>query len=308
MKKTFILTLVAMLMIFTFNFQGVAFASGNPTISADKVSGSSGNTVSVDITIENNPSVVLANISFGWDSDLLVLTDVTRGTALTDNTVTFVQSQSYSDNPFSAFWVSTSTTNITDNGTLLTLSFTINENAELGAYSEITLSYEEGDMLDVDLVPVDFEISNGKITVAEPKVYHTVTFVDELTTETISTVTVEHGKDATLPTPPEHEGFTFTGWSLDGKNITEDTTIMALYESNYIEGDSNGDGVVNTGDAVLILRAIIGGATLNEVQKLAADMNSDGVINTGDAVAILQAVVSKSRTVESLLISNRQTA
>jgi hypothetical protein len=59
---------------------------------------------------------------------------------------------------------------------------------------------------------------------------------------------------------------------------------------------------------VLILRAIIGGATLNEVQKLAADMNSDGVINTGDAVAILQAVVSKSRTVESLLISNRQTA
>ncbi len=80
-----------------------------------------------------------------------------------------------------------------------------------------------------------------------------------------------------------------------------------MYEPNYIAGDANGDGIVNTGDAVLILRSVIGGETLDETQKLAADMNGDGVINTGDAVAILQAVVSKNRDFisEPFLTTNR---
>ncbi|MBQ9949813.1 MAG: choice-of-anchor J domain-containing protein [Clostridia bacterium] len=53
-------------------------------------------------------------------------------------------------------------------------------------------------------------------------------------------------------------------------------------------GDVTGDDVVNTGDAVLILRSAAGLIELTEAQLAAADTAADGKVNTGDAVAILK--------------------
>ena len=41
---------------------------------------------------------------------------------------------------------------------------------------------------------------------------------------------VTDGEDAVLPPDPERKGYVFTGWSSDGKNITEDTKIIAQWE------------------------------------------------------------------------------
>ncbi|MBQ9949937.1 MAG: InlB B-repeat-containing protein, partial [Clostridia bacterium] len=98
---------------------------------------------------------------------------------------------------------------------------------------------------------------------------YTVTFVDSITGETISTATVQHGSDVTLPEAPVHEGYTFTGWDADGTNITADTTITAQYEADTPTikiGDVTGDGNVNTGDAVMILKYAAGLAELDEEQ------------------------------------------
>ena len=130
-----------------------------------------------------------------------------------------------------------------------------------------------------------FYVWTKSVQAVEPSSQHTVTFVDGVTGETISTVTVEHGKDAELPTAPEHEGYIFKGWDSDGKNIVADTTITAQY---LLLGDTNFDGAVNTGDAVMILRSCVGLVELSDDQKLAADMSGDGKINTGDAVAVLR--------------------
>ncbi len=46
--------------------------------------------------------------------------------------------------------------------------------------------------------------------------------------ETVSTETVGHGKDATLPTIPAKEGFVGK-WDAEGKNITNNTTISVVY-------------------------------------------------------------------------------
>ena len=130
-----------------------------------------------------------------------------------------------------------------------------------------------------------FYVWTKSVQAVEPSSQHTVTFVDGVTGETISTVTVEHGKDAELPTAPEHEGYIFKGWDSDGKNIVADTTITAQY---LLLGDTNFDGAVNTGDAVMILRSCVGLVEFSDDQKLAADMSGDGKINTGDAVAVLR--------------------
>ena len=50
----------------------------------------------------------------------------------------------------------------------------------------------------------------------------------------VGTVEVEHGKDAAAPAIPEKEGYTQTApaWDKDGKNITADTEINAVYTIN----------------------------------------------------------------------------
>lgn len=50
----------------------------------------------------------------------------------------------------------------------------------------------------------------------------------------VDTVTVEHSKDAVAPTVPAKDGYTQTApsWDKDGKNITADTEINAVYTIN----------------------------------------------------------------------------
>ncbi len=65
---------------------------------------------------------------------------------------------------------------------------------------------------------------------------YTVTYVAD--GKIVGTVTVNHGEDATAPELPEKEGYT-AAWDQDGKNITADTTITAVYTGKSPEtGDS----------------------------------------------------------------------
>lgn len=48
----------------------------------------------------------------------------------------------------------------------------------------------------------------------------------------VTTQSVNYGEDAVLPTNPTKEGYTFTGWSSDGKNITSDLMITASFLIN----------------------------------------------------------------------------
>ena len=54
--------------------------------------------------------------------------------------------------------------------------------------------------------------------------------------------TVEHGKDAVAPTVPAKEGYT-GAWDADGKNITADTTINAVYTLKVYKVTYVADGV-----------------------------------------------------------------
>lgn len=55
---------------------------------------------------------------------------------------------------------------------------------------------------------------------------------------------VQWGKNATKPDTPAHDGYTFSGWTEDGKDIRANTTIVATYSANqYIVWMDKNDGI-----------------------------------------------------------------
>ncbi len=70
-----------------------------------------------------------------------------------------------------------------------------------------------------------------------------------------------------------------------------------IYLNAY--GDVDGDGMINSSDALLIMRYCVGNRTLEENQKKYADVNDDGKINSADALAVLNRAVGNIRFFEA---------
>lgn len=113
----------------------------------------------------------------------------------------------------------------------------------------------------------------------------------------------------------DDESNTFVGWfnritgelystehniRIDVETVGKDFTCIleAVYEKSPAftpesdnkmlpVGDANNDMHINTGDAVTILKAVVGFVSSN-YQQILADKNRDGIVNTGDAAEILR--------------------
>ena len=118
-------------------------------------------------------------------------------------------------------------------------------------------------------------------------------------------------------------GFVFTGWIINGLRVSgnqrfnyymprENTTVTASFVYNPVnpdepdsdgnqsgnidtggkkKGDVNGDGEVNTTDAVMLVNSYVGGEG-GKISLSVADMNGDGEVNTTDAVMIINNYVN----------------
>lgn len=86
-------------------------------------------------------------------------------------------------------------------------------------------------------------------------------------------------------------------------NIEQKELAREARLRTFIEGDANGDGVVDTKDAVLVISYYLGlpGTYLN---MSAADIVEDGVIDTKDAVAIIERYLNTSTSPKA--IKNRK--
>lgn len=69
------------------------------------------------------------------------------------------------------------------------------------------------------------------------------------------------------------------------------TLTITVQESTGLLGDVNGDGNINSTDAMLVLQHAVKMITLTEEQQLRADVTHDGAINSTDAMRILQYAV-----------------
>ena len=92
-------------------------------------------------------------------------------------------------------------------------------------------------------------------------------------------------------------GDDFTGFYSDGTMLTNENTLLTdgmqscnilVCFGDFSIGDVNGNGDVNTADAVLVLKEAAGMINLTTEQLIYGDCNHDGKVNTADAVLILK--------------------
>lgn len=78
---------------------------------------------------------------------------------------------------------------------------------------------------------------------------------------------------------------TVTATTLDGGHSA---SIEINVISEGVKGDINGDGYVDSADAMMVLQYAVGKLELSETQQKAADVNGDGYIDAADAIRILR--------------------
>jgi hypothetical protein len=116
--------------------------------------------VEVTVKIENNPGILGAVFSVGYDASALKLDYGANN--VTAEGVTFTKPAHYK-NPTTFVWDAQDVT-WTEDGVILTLFFSVAPTAENGSYN-ITLTYDPQDIFDGNGDSIDFVVIDGSITV-----------------------------------------------------------------------------------------------------------------------------------------------
>lgn len=158
MKKIYILIGCMMLSIMTLGLH-VNASAFKTTISIDQITAGDENYVEVPVRIINNKGLLGITITINYDQ-ALVLTDVNVGTALSSLTMT--KPGDLNEKRIKILWDGIEADS--SNGIVATLIF--NKPSKAGTYN-IDISYENGDIIDGSLQPVEADMINGSILVNE---------------------------------------------------------------------------------------------------------------------------------------------
>ena len=233
MKNFFITRTISIILAFLLMFAigtPIALAESQPIIAVDSVEGKPGDTVSVPITVTNNPGIVALRVFVEYDAKVLQLTSVQDGTIFPAGKSTF--NGSLQVLPYTMLWADgISKTDYTANGTLVTLTFTVLDSAKDGK-SPITVTYDKSSTFNVDLTDVTFTMQNGSVAVAKEEKLYTATFIVDGTA--VSTKQYHEGDTIVKPADPSKNGYTFNGWSpsVPATMPANDMTFTAQFEKN----------------------------------------------------------------------------
>ena len=155
MKKLLSLVIAVMVLM---SFMS-ASASGF-TAEVESVQAKCGDTVTVNITLNDNPGIITAVFSLFYDQSRLELVGATDKGLLSMG----VFSQAHSTYPFILSWYSASSTDFDDDGVLAELKFHVLEDAEPGE-AFVNLEFDENDVFDYELENVELTVKNGSVYV-----------------------------------------------------------------------------------------------------------------------------------------------
>ncbi len=144
-------------------------------------------------------------------------------------------------------------------------------------------SVENGDALSYMVFTTPKDLSSGCKLPWDAETVDEAALADGI----IAKLTFEIAEDA-----PVNEPFTVglsydTGAIIDQNmdNLSISVGSSDIYILDYLPGDLNEDGLVNTTDVVLLRRYVAGGYGVS-IKEVAADVNDDGILNTTDVVRI----------------------
>ncbi len=169
--------------------------------------------------------------------------------------------------------------------TLPECGFAAPENYTFKAWKIGDTEYKAGDVVEIE----------EDTTVTAVYTINKYTVIFKADDDVVGTIEVEHGKDVTLPEVPAKDGYTGE-WDNDGKNITADTVIKAVYtevpvaapdgsdsdtedsdtETEDTESDTEdtGSGTTGTGDSsniifwiMLMIAAVAAGVIVVAIRK-----------------------------------------
>lgn len=201
----------------------LAATGSEPKISVNDTYAASGAEVSVDVVIENNPGILGMTLKLEYDDEFATLVSVVNGEALSGMTFTAPKSlQSGCNLQWDAEFVDEE--DIMD-GVIATLTFEISEEAPSNEGIAVSLSYDNGAIIDNDLNSVNVSLTDGTIKILDY-------------------------------TPGDLNG--------DGTINSTDVVYLRRYIAGYdiaikeAAGDVNDDGLLNSTDVVFIRRFIAG--------------------------------------------------
>ena len=197
-----------------------------PIITFGKVVASAGDSIDVPVYVNNNTGICGTTLKIEYDKSL-VLTKITKGDSLTNLIMT--KPGNLTANPFNL--VFDGIDEDTSNGLFFTLTFTAPQND--GMY-DITATYEEGDIVNGNLIPVDVLIEKGCISVDSRNIEIVV-----------------DGTKVILPTADESAGGIYIAFykekecimtsvkvfNLNNKEITVDADLSADYAKVFCWND-----------------------------------------------------------------------
>ena len=183
-----------------------------------------GYTVRVKVSIANNSGIIATILHLNYDPSILTLVDVANNNLFGSGS--FTPGNDLSAIPYNIVYEdSLSTTNHTENGSFITLTFRVKEDAPLGS-TTVSVSYDEDSTYDKDLHLVEFAVQNGMLQ-----------------------ITAREAGDS----------------NGDGVLNTKDATIIRRYLAGWdgidldeSAADVNDDGRVSLIDVTLILRYLAG--------------------------------------------------
>ncbi|MCL1843129.1 MAG: S-layer homology domain-containing protein [Defluviitaleaceae bacterium] len=149
--------------LFFLLFAAPVFAAETGVLSVSNILAEPGETVTVSVTMQQNPGIANLQIAVEYDASRLSLNRpgaVTRGTALTGFMFGGLTGYTYRHNPFHVAWAGTN--NNISAGTIINVEFFVLENAPAGNAAvtvTVTGSYNIGE------TAVGFLVTNGGVTV-----------------------------------------------------------------------------------------------------------------------------------------------
>lgn len=193
-----------------------------PTIYAESKYAASGSSVKINVNVKNNPGIAGATLSISYDQKL-TLTEAKSGETFAK--LNFTKPTKFS-NPSKFLWDSESG-QVNDDGTMLTLTFDVSDEAKANENLNVNVSYYSGDIFNENMDSLNIQTVNGCITV-----------IDYIPGD-VNDDGLINGKDVTLLR----------------RSIVDDESVHI----NKSAADVNEDGRINGKDVTFIRRYIVGG-------------------------------------------------